>query len=102
MLWAVANGITKGTTATTFSPSEPVTRAQVVTFLYRMEKTPDVSDVEVSFTDVKEGSFYYDAMLWAVENGVTKGTTATTFSPDEGCNRGQIVTFLYRYFSAND
>lgn len=102
MLWAVANGITKGTTATTFSPSEPVTRAQVVTFLYRMEKTPDVSDVEVSFTDVKEGAFYYDAMLWAVENGVTKGTTATTFSPDEGCNRGQIVTFLYRYFSAND
>ena len=96
MLWAVKNGITKGTTATTFSPFEPVTRAQVVTFLYRAENTPDVSGVEVSFTDVNEGAFYYDAMLWAVKNGITNGTTETTFSPDDGCNRGQIVTFLYR------
>ena len=96
MLWAVKNGITKGTTATTFSPFEPVTRAQVVTFLYRAENTPDVSDVEVSFTDVNEGAFYYDAMLWAVKNGITNGTTETTFSPNDGCSRGQIVTFLYR------
>ena len=96
MLWAVKNGITKGTTETTFSPFETVTRAQVVTFLYRAENTPDVSDVEVSFTDVNEGAFYYDAMLWAVKNGITNGTTETTFSPNDGCSRGQIVTFLYR------
>lgn len=99
MLWAVKNGITKGTTETTFSPYDCCNRGQIVTLLYRAAGCPDVSDVEVKFTDVKEGAFYYDAMLWALENGVTKGTTDTTFSPYDCCNRGQIVTFLYRYDS---
>ena len=99
MLWAVKNGITNGTTASTFSPNATVTRAQVVTFLYRANNSPDVSDVEVNFTDVKEGAFYYDAMLWAIDNGITNGTTGSTFSPDAGCNRGQIVTLLYRCYA---
>ena len=99
MLWAVKNGITNGTTASTFSPNATVTRAQVVTFLYRANNSPDVSDVEVSFTDVTEGAYYYDAMLWAIDNGITNGTTGSTFSPDAGCNRGQIVTLLYRCYA---
>ena len=95
VLWAVENGITKGTTATTFSPEQNCSRAQIVTFLWRSEKSPAAGTVN-PFTDVKPGTYYADAVLWAVKEDVTKGTTATTFSPNDNCTRAQIVTFLYR------
>ena len=94
--WAVANNITKGTSETTFSPTNECTRGQMVTFLYRAAGSPTVTSTNNPFTDVKEGSYYYDAVLWAVENGITKGMTATTFEPDTKVSRGQAVTFLYR------
>lgn len=93
--WAVAQGITVGTSATTFSPDATCTRGQTVTFFYRYEKSPAVSGGN-AFTDVPSDAYYADAVQWAVNNGVTSGTTATTFSPDSICTRGQIVTFLYR------
>ena len=95
VLWAVENGITKGTTATTFSPEQNCSRAQIVTFLWRSEKSPAAGTVN-PFTDVKPGTYYADAVLWAVKEDVTKGTTTTTFSPNDNCTRAQIVTFLYR------
>ena len=95
VLWAVENGITKGTSNTTFSPNDTCTRAQIVSFLWRSEKTPAASSRN-PFTDVKPGAYYLDAVLWAVESGITKGTTAMKFSPDADCTRGQIVTFLWR------
>ncbi len=98
MLWAVENGITKGMTDTTFAPNAICNRGQVVTFLHRAVGSPAPSKTSTDFTDVKKGAFYYDAMLWAVENGVTKGMTDTTFAPASDCNRGQVVTFLYRAF----
>ena len=95
VLWAVENGITKGTTDTTFSPEQNSSRAQIVTFLWRSEKSPAAGTVN-PFTDVKASAYYADAVLWAVKKDVTKGTTATTFSPNDNCTRAQIVTFLYR------
>ena len=95
VLWAVENGITKGTSDTTFSPNDTCTRAQIVSFLWRSEKTPAAGSRN-PFTDVKPGAYYLDAVLWAVESGITKGTTAMTFSPDADCTRAQIVTFLWR------
>lgn len=95
VLWAVENGITKGTTATTFSPEQNCSRAQIVTFLWRSEKSPAAGTVN-PFNDVKASAYYADAVLWAVKKDVTKGTTATTFSPNDNCTRAQIVTFLYR------
>ena len=95
VLWAVENGITNGTTATTFSPEQNCSRAQIVTFLWRSEKSPAAGTVN-PFTDVKASAYYADAVLWAVKKDVTKGTTATTFSPNDNCTRAQIVTFLYR------
>ena len=94
VLWAVEQGITKGTTAATFSPNAACTRGQAVTFLCRAVGTEGTGDT--GFADVGANSFYAGSVKWAVENGVTKGTTATTFSPNETCTRGQIVTFLYR------
>ena len=94
--WAVAQGITAGTTATTFSPNNPCTRAQAVTFLWRAAGCPAPESSVMPFTDVAEGSYYHDAVLWAVENGITKGTSDTAFSPNATCTRGQIVTFLWR------
>ena len=94
VLWAVEQGITKGTTATTFSPNAACTRGQAVTFLCRAVGTEGTGDT--GFADVGANSFCAGSVKWAVENGVTKGTTATTFSPNETCTRGQIVTFLYR------
>lgn len=93
--WAVANGITSGTSATAFEPDAPVTRAQVVTFLYRDAGSPSASG-STSFADVPTNAYYADAVRWAVTQGITAGTSATTFSPDESCTRAQIVTFLYR------
>ena len=94
--WAVENGITKGTSDTTFEPNGICTRAQAVTFLWRAAGSPAPKTSTIPFTDVKAGSYYYDAVLWAVENGITKGTSDTTFSPDVTCSRAQIVTFLWR------
>ena len=96
VLWAVENGITTGTDATHFSPNKGCTRAQVVTFQWRANGKPAPGTSTNPFTDVKADQYYYDAVLWAVGKGVTTGTTATTFSPDKTCTRGQIVTFLYR------
>ena len=95
VLWAVENGITKGTSNTTFSPNMTCTRAQIVTFLWRSEKSPAAGTANL-FVDVKSTAYYADAVLWAVKEDITKGTTNTTFSPDADCTRAQIVTFLWR------
>lgn len=94
--WAVENGITKGTDDTHFSPDGICTRAQAVTFLWRAAGSPKPEPCAMPFTDVPVGSYYYDAVLWAVENGITKGTSDTTFSPNMTCTRAQIVAFLWR------
>ena len=94
--WAVENGITKGTDDTHFSPDGICTRAQAVTFLWRTAGSPEPETHTMPFTDVPAGSYYYDAVLWAVENGITKGTSDTTFSPNMTCSRAQIVAFLWR------
>ena len=92
--WAVSKGITCGTSATTFAPDMTVTRSQTVTFLYRAAGTPAVSGG--SFADVDANAYYADAVAWAVAEGITSGTSATTFSPNAPCTRAQIVTFMYR------
>ena len=94
--WAVENGITKGMTDTTFEPDTTCTRGQIVTFLYRFKESPAPKSTETPFTDVNPKAFYAKAVAWAVEEGVTKGMTDTTFAPNDTCTRGQIVTFLYR------
>ena len=114
VLWAKENGITSGTSADKFSPGQGCTRAQVVTFLWRAAGKPaalvrgDENELPIipigpgddpsgcMFTDVEADQYYYDAVLWAVAQGITQGTSATTFSPGKTCTRGQIVTFLYR------
>ena len=88
-------GITTGTSSTTFSPNATVTRGQTVTFLYRFAGQPAVSGSS-SFTDVNSSDYYAAAVQWAKEQGITSGTSDTTFSPTNDCTRGQIVTFLYR------
>lgn len=101
LLWAYENGIVAGTSDTTFSPNATVTRGQVVTFLYRAAKQPSVTGT-TAFTDLRDDAFYADAVLWAVNQTpqIVCGTTDTTFSPDDACTRGQVVTFLYRYLGA--
>ena len=94
--WAVGNGITQGTDATHFSPDGICTRAQAVTFLWRAAGSPKPETRTMPFTDIPAGSYYYDAVLWAVENDITKGTSDTTFSPNMTCTRAQIVAFLWR------
>jgi len=96
VIWAVDKGITTGTSATTFNPNGICTRAQAVTFLWRAAGSPAAKSAVMPFTDVKAGSYYYDAVLWAVEQGITKGTSDTMFSPDATCTRAQIVAFLWR------
>ena len=98
VLWAVENGITVGTSATTFSPELTCSRAHIVTFLWRAANSPSVKTAN-PFTDVAADAYYIDAVLWAVKHKITVGTTLSTFSPDEGCTRAQIVTFLYRAHS---
>ena len=98
VLWAVENGITVGTSATTFSPELTCSRAHIVTFLWRAANSPSARTVN-PFTDVATDAYYIDAVLWAVKHKITAGTTLSTFSPDEGCTRAQIVTFLYRAHS---
>lgn len=95
--WAVENNITSGTTDTTFSPDAGCTRAQAVSFLWRAAGRPEPAASSNPFSDVDSGDYYYKAVLWAVQNGITAGTSSNTFSPDSTCLRSQIVSFLYRY-----
>ena len=96
VLWAVENNITTGTEPTAFSPAKSCSRAQIVTFLWRAAGSPAPVSAQMPFTDVPADSYYYDAVLWAMEKGITKGMTDTTFEPSATCTRGQIVTFLWR------
>jgi lysophospholipase L1-like esterase len=98
--WAVTNEITKGTSEHAFSPDASCTRAQAVTFLYRLAGEPEVKAAETPFKDVKTDAYYSSAVLWAVEAGVTKGTASDAFSPDKTCTRAEIATFLFRYANA--
>jgi len=94
--WALEKGITTGTDATHFSPERECQRAQVVTFLWRAAGSPEPESDRNPFVDVQEKDFYYKAVLWAVEKGITNGLSATTFGPERVCNRAQVVTFLHR------
>ena len=95
VLWAVSEGVTAGTSATTFGPNEFCTRAQIVTMLWAAAGKPEPKTTENPFTDVKEGDYFYKAVLWAVEEGITNGVSATKFGPNVACTRAQAVTFLY-------
>ena len=97
VLWAVENGVTTGATATTFDPNGKLLRAQFVTFLWRAAGQPEPTSTENPFTDVKEADFFYKAVLWAVENNITNGVSATEFGAYGVTNRAQAVTFLWRY-----
>ena len=97
--WAAKNGITGGTDSTHFNPNGMTTRGQAVTFMWRAAGYPEPENYNNSFTDVEWGKYYYYAVLWASEYGITQGTSATTFSPEEPVTRGQIATFLWRYAS---
>ncbi|MBE6951734.1 MAG: hypothetical protein E7451_10450 [Ruminococcaceae bacterium] len=94
--WAVENGITTGASANSFNPDGQCLRAHVVTFLWRAEGCPEPKSLSNPFVDVKESDFYFKAVLWAVENGITNGSDATHFNPFGVCNRAQVVTFLHR------
>ena len=96
VLWAVENGITSGLSETTFAPEASCTRGQVVTFLWRAKGCPEPTVTTHNFADLKENEYYYKAVLWAVENGITSGLTETTFAPDATVTRSQFVTLLYR------
>ena len=95
--WALDHGITTGTSSVDFSPTASCTRGQVVTFLWRAAGKPAPTSTRNPFGDVKPSDYFYNAVLWAVEKGITNGTSATTFSPNDPCTRGQVVTFLWRY-----
>ena len=96
ILWAAETGVTTGTDRYQFSPKKVCTRGQVVTFLWRAVGSPEPEALNCPFTDVKSSAYYYKAMLWAVQNGITTGTSETKFSPNAECSRAQVVTFLYR------
>ena len=98
--WAVKNGITTGVGDNLFAPEQPCTRAQIVTFLWRAAGSPEPKGAASGMTDVVSGSYYEKAVAWAIENGITTGTTTTTFSPDATCTRAQAVTFLARALKA--
>ncbi len=93
--WATAQGITNGTDRFHFSPDDSCTRAQVVTFLWRLADSPKGAKA-AAFSDVKSGAWYAEAVAWAVQQGVTKGVSDTSFAPSDPCTRAQTVTFLYR------
>ena len=94
--WAVENGVTDGTSDTLFSPGRDVTRAEMVTFLWRAAGCPEPTTTVNPFEDVSSSAYYYDAVLWAVENGITDGVSDTEFDPTGECTRAQMVTFLWR------
>ena len=98
--WAVKNGITDGVGDNLFAPEQPCTRAQIVTFLWRAAGSPEPKGAASGMTDVVSGSYYEKAVAWAIENGITTGTTTSTFSPDATCTRAQAVTFLARALKA--
>lgn len=98
VLWAVEQGVTNGTSATTFDPTAVCSRAQMATFMFRFARGRAVGTGNL-FGDVEKGSYYEEAVQWAMENGITNGTSTTTYSPAMNCTRGQIVTFLYRHFA---
>lgn len=98
LLWAVESGITSGMSAHHFGPEHKVTRAQFVTFLYRVAGQPETG-CGIDFSDTGRGEYYDDAVAWAVRNSITNGMSSTKFRPDDICTRGQIVTFLYRYYN---
>ena len=100
--WAAWKEITSGTSETSFGPNKPCTRAQAVTFLWRAAGCPAPVQETCPFTDVRADAFYRSAVLWAVEQGITNGTSDTAFSPNKPCTRAQIVTFLYRALSASE
>ena len=102
VLWAAENGITQGTDAVHFSPNAPVTRAQVVTFLWRAAGSPEPAGGASKFTDLVPNEYYVKAVAWAIEQKITKGITDTTFEPETVCTRGQIVTFLARFAGVED
>ena len=95
--WGHKEGIVNGLTETTFGPGESCTRGQIVTFIWRAEGKPEAKNKEHGFTDIVEGKYYYDAVVWAVEEGIVNGLTETTFGPEETCTRAQMATFLYRH-----
>ena len=97
VIWAAENGITNGTAENEFSPMKSNTRAEMVTFLWRAAGSPEQNLVETAFTDVDKDAYYYEALIWATENGITQGTSETTFTPDKACSRAEMVTFLYRF-----
>lgn len=101
VLWAVENGITSGVGDSLFAPDLSCTRAQIVTFLWNAAGSPEPISKNNPFTDVKESDYFYKAVLWAVENGITSGTGANTFSPDATCTRAQAAVFLYHYEQNN-
>ena len=94
--WLSEEEITTGTTPTTFSPDDSVTRAQMATFLWRYSGSPEPASLDTPFTDVPPGQFYSKAVAWLVEEEITTGTSPTTFSPDDPVTRGQMATFLWR------
>lgn len=96
VLWAVENGITTGTSSTTFSPNNACTRGQVMTFLWHARQNPQSVENSNPFEDVKANNYFYNPVLWAIENGITSGTSPTAFSPYQTCTRAQIVTFIWK------
>ena len=94
--WAVDKGVTNGLSDTMFGPYASCTRAQIVTFLWRAAGSPEPKATTSAMTDLNPNAYYYKAVLWAIENGITNGMTETTFAPDATCTRGQSVTFLHR------
>ncbi|GEM_PF-6480455 len=98
VLWAYENGVVKGVTTTQFKPDNTVTRAQFVAILYRYNGSPVVAGIN-KFSDVKSADYFYNAVIWASQNGITEGMTATSFGPSKNCVRAQVVTFLYRAFA---
>ena len=94
--WLAEEEITTGTTPTTFSPDESVTRGQMATFMWRYSGSPEPASLDTPFTDVVARTFYAKAVAWLVEQSITTGTTPTTFSPDDPVTRGQMATFLWR------
>lgn len=95
--WVAERGITVGTGKTTFTPNAPCTRGQMAVFLWRAAGSPEPTTASCRFTDLRGGEYYYKAVLWAVEQGITAGTSPKTFSPEALCTRGQMAVFLHRY-----
>ena len=96
LLWAIESGITNGSSATTFSPEINCTRAQIAVFLWRAFGSPEPDSMDNAFTDICDDDYYYEAVLWAFEQGITNGTGESTFNPEQDCTRAQIVVFLWR------